>query len=114
VAFRDTLHGIALGGDIADTTGFSDNVAVTSDGGATWRLAGRPTFPGAVYGSAIASGTTPPAVVAVGPKGASYSRDHGATWTSLDTRNYWSVGFAANGAGWMVGPGGRITRVEFR
>jgi hypothetical protein len=31
---------------------------------------------------------------------------------SLDTLSYWAVGFATPTAGWLVGPGGRITKVR--
>lgn len=112
VAFRDTLHGIIVGGKLGSPTEFSDNVAVTSDGGRTWRLGGRPGFPGAVYGAAVVP-SRPGSVVAVGPKGIAYSTDEGSTWTTLDTLSYWSVGFASRRVGWAVGPAGRITRIRF-
>jgi photosystem II stability/assembly factor-like uncharacterized protein len=113
LAFRDALHGIALGGDVADANARTDNVAVTADGGRTWRLGGRPGFSGAVYGAAIVPGR-PGWVVAVGPKGLDYSRDDGATWTTLDTLAYWSVGFGSRDRGWAVGPGGRIVEIRVR
>jgi hypothetical protein len=112
VAFFDEHHGLALGGDGARMDEFSDNVAETTDGGATWRLVSRPTFSGSVYGSAVVPGR-PRTVVGVGPRGASWSADAGRTWQALDTRNFWSVGFAPDGTGWMVGTNGRIVRVEW-
>src|SRR5206468_7073707 len=81
VAFRDSLHGIAVGGDNGNTDGYTDNVAVTADGGRTWALAGRPKLAGAAYGAAYVPGAAAPTVVAVGPKGADYSTDNGTTWT---------------------------------
>jgi hypothetical protein len=113
LAFRDSLTGTALGGDLNAADAVLDNVARTADGGRTWALSGRPPFPGAVYGSAYAPGSVPPVLVAVGPRGAASSRDDGGTWTSLSSQGYWAVAFAGPGRGWMVGPGGRITRVEF-
>ena len=112
LVFRDALHGIALGGEIADTSRYTDNVAVTDDGGASWTLAGRPSFTGAVYGAADVPGAASPTAVAVGPMGASLSTDGGETWTGLDTLGYWAVGFASPRAGWAVGPGGRITKLR--
>ncbi len=114
LAFRDTLNGIAVGGDIGDAGSHTDNVALTMDGGRTWRLGGRPGMSGAIYGSAWVPGAPSPTVVIVSPKGAEISTTGGMTFTALDSRPYWAVGFAANGTGWMVGPGGRITRVETR
>ena len=52
--------------------------------------------------------------VAVGPGGSALTSDGRATWQSIDNVDYWSVGFAEDGTGWMVGPGGRITRIEFK
>lgn len=112
VAFRDTLHGLVLGGKLGSPAEFSDNVAVTGDGGRTWRLAARPGFSGAVYGAAVIPGRAG-SVVAVGPRGLAYSADDASTWTTLDTLAYWSVGFASRRIGWAVGPAGRITRIRF-
>jgi len=111
LVFRDDNHGVALGGDIGDTAGYTQNVAVTSDGGATWVVGGRLAFPGAAYGSSFVPGGPDGTLVAVGPGGAAYSLDDGSTWTSLDTLSYWAVGFANPAAGWAVGPDGRITKI---
>jgi photosystem II stability/assembly factor-like uncharacterized protein len=110
LAFRDTLHGVALGGNVADPNARTANVAVTEDGGRTWRLATSPTFAGAVYGVAVVPGRAG-WLMAVGPRGLDYSTDDGANWISLDTLAYWSVGFGSKDTGWAVGPGGRITRI---
>jgi len=87
-------------------------VAVTSDGGQTWTLAGRPTLSGAVYGAAYVPGAPTPTLVAAGPNGLDYSADNGMTWTSLDTLSHWSVAFASPHAGWAIGPEGRVTRIR--
>ncbi|MGH7506666.1 MAG: WD40/YVTN/BNR-like repeat-containing protein, partial [Longimicrobiales bacterium] len=112
LAFRDTLNGAALGGDISDPASATDNVAITNDGGATWRLGGRPPFSGAAYGASWVPGAPSPTLVAVGPAGLGYSLDEGRTWAALDTLNHWSVSFVAPNRGWAVGPGGRITRIR--
>lgn len=113
LAFRDREHGIAAGGELRNPNGFTDNVAVTADGGRTWTPAARPPFPGAVYGIAYA-GAAHPVVVAVGPAGVAYSSDNARTWHLLREESYWSVGFTASGTGWAVGPSGRVTKLEFR
>jgi photosystem II stability/assembly factor-like uncharacterized protein len=110
VAFRDTLHGTALGGDVADPKSRMDNVAITEDGGRTWQRATTQTFSGAVYGAVVIPGR-PGWLVAVGPRGLDYSKDDGRNWTNLDTLAYWSVGFGSKDVGWAVGPKGRITRI---
>ena len=112
LAFRDASNGAAFGGDIDRTDEYTDNVVLTSDGGETWTLAGRPTFRGAVYGAAYVPGAPSPTLVAAGPNGLDYSTDNGMTWVSLDTLSYWSVGFAGPRAGWAIGPEGRVTRIQ--
>lgn len=114
LAVRDPLNLMAAGGNIGDPNSRTDNVAVSSDGGNTWALARRPAMSGAIYGSAYVPGAATPTAVVVSPKGAKYSTDNGATWMALDPKAYWAVGFAPNGTGWMVGPQGRITKVEMR
>lgn len=112
LAFRDTLHGVALGGEIADPAGFTFNVAFTTDGGVTWARGSRPTFSGAVYGAAYVRDAPRPTLVAVGPRGAAYSLDDGIIWRTMSREDYWAVDFAGPRAGWMVGPRGRITKIS--
>jgi photosystem II stability/assembly factor-like uncharacterized protein len=112
VGFRDTLHGILGGGDIAVPDSFADNVARSDDGGRTWRLAARTPFAGAIYGLAYAG--TSRAVVATGPSGAAWSTDEGESWTPLEgVKDYWAVAFAGPKTGWLVGTEGRILRIDF-
>jgi photosystem II stability/assembly factor-like uncharacterized protein len=112
LAFHDASLGSAVGGDIAAPDTFTDNVAITADGGATWALAARTPFPGAAYGTSWVPGAPDPTLVAVGPGGIAFTTDRAATWTALDSLTHWGVAFAAPDAGWAVGPGGRITRVR--
>jgi len=111
LAFRDRRHGIAAGGDIAAPDSSRDNMAFTADGGVSWFTSNPPTFAGPIYGAFYVAGG--PLLVVVGPRGASYSQDDGQSWLPLDMQSYWSAGFASTRAGWLVGPEGRITRVEF-
>ena len=113
ITFRDDARGAALGGDMGKADARTDNVALTSDGGRTWRVGGRPTFAGAVYGAAFVPGAGA-TLVAVGPGGANLSRDGGMTWATIDTLSYWGIGFSPRGTGWLAGPRGRITRVTLR
>ncbi len=112
LAFRDAQNGAAFGGVMDKPDQYSDNVAVTNDGGQTWTLAGRPKLSGAVYGAAYVPGAPTPTLVAAGPNGIDYSTDNAMTWTSLDTLSHWSVAFAGPKAGWAIGPEGRVTRIR--
>jgi photosystem II stability/assembly factor-like uncharacterized protein len=112
LVFADTLTGWAFGGDIGDADTFTDNVAMTSDGGLTWALRSRPTFTGAIYGGSDVPSAPSPTLVVVGPGGMDYSIDGGASWVSLDTLTYWAVDFASPKAGWAVGPRGRVAKIS--
>ncbi len=114
VAFRDDKNGVAMGGNIAKPDTFSMNVAVTSDGGVTWQEGTPVPFPGAVYGSSYSRDNGQAVLVAVGPKGVAVSWDDARTWRLLDTGNFWSVGMGKGGRGWLVGPGGKIVRMDPR
>ncbi len=110
LTFRDTLHGVVMGGPVGRPNERGDWTAVTGDGGRTWRQGGRPAMAGPVYGVAYVPRT--PALVAVGPGGMDWSTDDASSWSRLDTLAYWSIGFSRTGrAGWAVGPSGRITKV---
>ena len=107
LAFRDAHNGIAFGGygGAANDT----LIAVTRDGGATWVTRTRPPFRGGISGGAYAGGRE---IVVAGFTGAAWSPDEGESWVALDSANYWGIGFAPSGAGWIVGRGGRIVRVK--
>jgi len=111
VAFRDARHGVIAGGDYEKPTLRGRNLAVTSDGGATWTLTDSTASP-AGYRSAVAfvPGTRSNTLVAVGLTGTDVSTDGGLTWANADSTAYNSVAFASPAAGWAVGPKGRIAR----
>ncbi|MEO5509199.1 MAG: hypothetical protein ABIV28_08335 [Longimicrobiales bacterium] len=111
VSFADSRTGIALGGGTTAKTG-DRFTAFTSDGGRTWSQRTSPPLLTGVWGGVYVPSSKPPTVVAVGPAGAVYSRDHGMTWSTIDKLNYWSVGFASPRAGWAVGTAGRITKLS--
>ena len=113
ISVLDDVRGIALGGILGQDTSRVDNVTLSSDGGRTWTLGGRPDMAGPVYGSSWVPGADTPTVLAVGPAGADYSLDGGLTWRAAARVTYWAVAFVSPAAGWAVGPGGRITRLAF-
>jgi len=113
VSFRDSQHGVVFGGSLSPDAEPGPRVAVSNDGGMSWTVAGDPTIGGAIFGGAWVPGTIPPTMVVVAPSGSEYSVDGGLTWLPVDSEAYWGIGFASADAGWLVGPGGRITKVSF-
>jgi photosystem II stability/assembly factor-like uncharacterized protein len=104
IAFRDRNHGMIVGGDYRKPNDSGATAAVTTDGGKTWTLIDRPFS----YRSGVAWAKD--RWVVVGTSGSNFSQDNGATWKTLDHKNYNSVGFTSTGEGWAVGPGGRIAK----
>jgi photosystem II stability/assembly factor-like uncharacterized protein len=110
LAFRDSDHGVAVGGDYRLPDRGGTVVAVTRDGGRSWSV---PSGRGpAAFRSAVAyvPGRRTPTLVAVGPTGADVSIDDGQTWKPMGTGGFHALSFAADGAGWAVGEEGRIAR----
>jgi len=112
VVFLESGAGVVAGGDISTPDAYDDTVAVSEDAGESWWLVAGPTFPGAVYGIAYVPGARTLTLVAVGPGGASYSIDNGSTWASISADSYWSLAFTPSGTGFLVGPDGRLTRLD--
>jgi photosystem II stability/assembly factor-like uncharacterized protein len=94
IAFRDAKHGVVVGGDYRKENEAVDNLAVTSDGGVTWKLVkGLSGFRSVVaYVPGVKTGSE--TLVAVGPSGADYSADDGRTWTALDGPGFDTLSFA--------------------
>jgi photosystem II stability/assembly factor-like uncharacterized protein len=113
LAFDGDGHGIAVGGDFKEPSRAGHAIALTADGGRTWRRPAGPE-PGG-YRSAVTyvPGTQGRSLVAVGPTGSDVSIDEGDRWKSLGTTGFNSVGFAGPAAGWAVGDG-RIARFAGR
>jgi photosystem II stability/assembly factor-like uncharacterized protein len=107
IAFRDARHGVIVGGDYKKENEAVANLAVTSDGGATWTLMkGLSGFRSAV---AYVPGTN--ALVATGPSGTDYSADDGRNWIRLEGPGFDTLSFArgrGHVAGWGAGVRGSL------
>lgn len=112
IAFRDTQHGIVVGGDYQKEADAVDNAAITSDGGRTWTaVKGLTGFRSVV---AYLPGSTATAI-AVGPQGADLTTDEGRTWRPLPgSTGLHTFAFAPRGGvGWGAGEKGRIMSLKF-
>ncbi len=110
ICFRDASHGVIVGGDYQRENEAVDNLAITSDGGQTWKLVkGLTGFRSVV---AYVRGTR--TLVAVGPAGGDYSDDDGHTWTPLTGPGFDTFSFArGEKVGWAAGARGAIGRLNF-
>ena len=110
IAFRDALHGVAVGGDYKQETEAVDNVAITADGGKTWTLG--KSLSG--YRSVVAfAPRSKSSWIAVGPRGADISQDDGRTWRPFTGAGFHAFAFAPrSGIGWGVGERGSIGRLS--
>jgi photosystem II stability/assembly factor-like uncharacterized protein len=112
IAFRDSTHGIVVGGDYRTEAEPGDHGAVTSDGGRTWTLVGR--FSGFRSVVAYVPRASTPSLLAVGPAGADVSIDGGRSWRPLEGDGFHAFSFAPREAvGWGVGEAGRIARLQW-
>ena len=110
VAFDDATHGVTVGGDYTKPKAPFPNVALTGDGGKSWRSATGSLPAGYMSAVAYVPGTQGRSLVAVGLAGTARSLDGGESWTMIDSVAYNSVAFAGRDAGWAAGPRGRVAR----
>jgi photosystem II stability/assembly factor-like uncharacterized protein len=120
IAFRDEMHGVIVGGDYKQERAAIDNVAITSDGGATWTLVREHALGG--FRSAVAylpdaNGKRTTSIFAAGPAGADISHDDGRTWQPFDVDGLHTVSVAgrrraARATVWGAGERGRIVRID--
>lgn len=108
IAFADAKHGVIVGGNYNQPRTAYVNVALTDDGGVTWKEPKGPTPPG--YLSAVTYLPGGRDLVALGLVGTATSADGGNSWTMADTLGYNSVAFAGRNFGLAVGGRGRIAK----
>ncbi len=109
LAFWDDSHGIAVGGDYRTPRGGSF-IARTSDAGESWTsVIPAPPLDRFLSAVTVVPGSRPPILIAVGPEISAWSSDGGTNW-SASNEGYNALSFAGGGAGWAVGPAGRVGR----
>jgi len=112
IAFREEKHGVIVGGDYTKESDAQNNLAFTSDGGATWRLGtGLHGFRSVV---AYVPGEKGPALISIGPSGADYSIDNGRTWKAIDGPGFDTFSFVpGKRIGWAAGAKGSLAKLAF-
>lgn len=112
IAFRDAQHGVVVGGNYREELQAVDNVAVTSDGGATWTLVKENGVSGFRSVVAWMPGAGDRSMISLGPSGADWSSDAGHSWTAMQADGFDTFSVAASGTvGWAAGQGGRIAKL---
>jgi photosystem II stability/assembly factor-like uncharacterized protein len=103
---------IAAGGDYQNPDARTGTLAWSDDGGQSWQSALEP--PGGYRSAVAVLPTDPPALIATGPTGTDISRNGGEIWIAWEALpGHHAIRFAPDShAGWAVGSGGRITRIE--
>lgn len=109
IAMFDKKHGVIVGGNYEKPGETGNNLALTNDGGKTWR-AGKGL-------SGYRSGVTfidKKTIIAVGSSGSDLSKDGGKTWENLDRENYNAVRAKGRKAIWAVGANGLVSKYSFK
>ena len=110
LAFRDGLHGVAIGGDFTKPEQSGGNMAFTQDGGQTWKEGPLPLG----FRSAVAWMREPGdwSLLAVGTSGSDRAIAGGA-WRALDVEKYNALSVAQFDpkAAWAAGPKGRVAHL---
>ncbi|MFL6120125.1 WD40/YVTN/BNR-like repeat-containing protein [Actinophytocola sp.] len=105
-AFRDPRTGVAVGGDYANPTVGTHALALSRDGGRTWR---EPATAPAGYRSGVTYHPfLPNVVLAVGPTGSDVSFDGGRHWRQFYDGSLDTVDCARDGACWAAGATGAV------
>lgn len=115
IAFRDARNGVIVGGDYTKESDAVNNLALTEDGGHTWKLGkGLSGYRSVVAYAPERSGKTK-TLVAIGPSGADYSIDGGLTWKPLEGPGFDTLSFVRSNrrgvVGWAAGKDGAIGRL---
>lgn len=105
LAFADSRHGIAVGGDYSKDKEERQNIAITADGGRTWTAPAGPIPRG--FRSAVAYVRDRNVWLVTGTSGSDISTDSGNSWRVFDSGSYNAMTFSGT-AGWAVGARGRI------
>ncbi len=111
LAFADKRHGVAVGGNYKQADQANGSLAMTDDGGVTWRVPAQGRLGG--YRSAVISlPGRRGGFLAVGPSGSDISTDGGLRWQPIPVLNLNAVAAARTGNVWAVGAAGVLQKLS--
>lgn len=109
IAFRDSLHGVIAGGDYRHPEQSGPNLAITDDGGKTWKAA---DIQPQKFFSAI-SYVDNQHVIVVGSVVSGFAKDNLRSWKWLTSEGLNALD-ARDGVAFAVGTSGRVARLNAR
>jgi len=109
IAMFDKKRGAIVGGNYEKPDEINNNLALTSDGGATWSL--EKGLNGYRSGVAYINKNT---LLAVGSNGSDLSTDGGKSWKNLDKENYNAVQAKDKNSVWAIGANGLVAKYSFK
>lgn len=111
IAFRDARHGVIAGGDYKNPEQGGAGLALTDDGGKSWKLA---AVTPQKYFSAVAYVSANGGLAVVGSSAAAFSKDGLKSWKSLVPAGFNAISSRPSlGVAWAVGPKGTIAKAHF-
>lgn len=103
VDFYDSLNGIICGGDFTDKFGDLQNIAITNDGGNTWKLVedeNAPTYVSCVQYIPESNGKQ---IIAVSTNGVYMSYNAGMHWNKIEDEGFYTVRVVDAKNFWLAG-----------
>ena len=107
IAMYDQNNGVIVGGNYEAPNNPANTLALTTDGGKTWKLATGLT--GYRSGVAFIDKKT---IIAVGTNGTDITRNNGTTWSMLGNEDLNAVAAKGKNAVWAVGPKGMVVKLK--
>jgi len=105
--------GFVVGGDLLKADEYTENCAISKDGGSTWSLTNQPLTKGAFYGGTITRVENQYFAFACGPQGLDFTKNLGKSWETLDSLNYWAVSLKGK-SGYASGTDGKILKISLQ
>jgi hypothetical protein len=112
VRFRDTRHGIAVGGDYEKPTASNNTASWSKDGGMSWQKS--ESFPRGYRSGVSWVPRRRQTAVAIGTSGSDITVDGGRNWVAIDNGTFDAVECVGRDVCWASGSGGRIAKLDLR
>jgi photosystem II stability/assembly factor-like uncharacterized protein len=123
LVFKDSKNGVVVGGDYKEENKAEKNIALTTDGGKTWKavetqnltapLLSHPSgYRSCVVYAQSAKQPKKDLFLAVGPNGSDYSLDNAKSWQNISQEGFHSAS-ASKSFIWAVGENGKIGKLDF-